>query len=60
MDVQASSFSGMVFTVAMFTVARLVRINTIVRNTVTSESIFHNAFSDFGYERKIRDRAIIG
>ena len=46
MNIQKSSFSGM-----MFTVRRLMRVEQIVRRKVFSKSTFDNTFDDFEYER---------
>ena len=46
MNIEKSSFSGM-----MFTVRRLVRVEKIARREVFRKSRFDNTFDDFGYER---------
>jgi len=53
-NVEQSSFSGVVFNVS-----RLVGIKEIIGSKVFSKSRFNNAFDDFRYDRKIRDRTIV-
>jgi len=53
-NTEKSSFSEM-----MFTVCRLVRVEKSVRRKVFSKSRFDNTFDDFGYDRQIRDWAVV-